>query len=154
MLETSPIPIILFCVHVLKLICNLAYYSHSSGKMCLFGSYSSIILTKRESLLCLICRVGLYTELLSYSYMQPLKHLYWLFNNNYWKNVLGPMHIDHGWPVTMHNCIYICNCLKSFNSTVHRLYVATNLYKLHKLSLLEIYYVCVNLLMMHMTLYS
>ena len=39
------------CVHVLKLTCNLAYYSHSSGKMCLY--YSSIILTKIESLLCL-----------------------------------------------------------------------------------------------------
>ena len=38
------------CIHVLKLTCNLAYYSHSSGK-CAY--YSSIILIKIESLLCL-----------------------------------------------------------------------------------------------------
>ena len=30
------------CVHVLKLTCKVAYYSHSSGKLCL------IILTKLE----------------------------------------------------------------------------------------------------------
>ena len=29
------------CVHVLKLTCNLAYYSHSSGKMCLLFQYNS-----------------------------------------------------------------------------------------------------------------
>jgi len=29
------------CVHVLKLTCNLAYYSHSSAKMCLLFQHNS-----------------------------------------------------------------------------------------------------------------
>jgi len=29
------------CVHVLKLICNLAYCSHPSGKMCLLFQHNS-----------------------------------------------------------------------------------------------------------------
>jgi len=30
-----------YTVHVLKLTCNLAYYSHSSGKMCLLFQHNS-----------------------------------------------------------------------------------------------------------------